>query len=64
MVFFDYPDTDDYLKYCTEKLGITLKIIGIYIMKERILTRGKFPLATTQYCTNWKRDIYSKWVRT
>jgi 3'-phosphoadenosine 5'-phosphosulfate sulfotransferase (PAPS reductase)/FAD synthetase len=42
--FFDYPETDDYLKYCSEKLDIPLNIIGSEIgLKERILSRGKFP---------------------
>ncbi|WP_078557155.1 phosphoadenosine phosphosulfate reductase family protein [Bacillus alkalicellulosilyticus] len=63
--FFDYPETDQYLEYAANKLGLPLTIIsGELGLKERIKERGKFPSSTTQFCTSYgKRDVYSKWVR-
>lgn len=63
--FFDYPETDEYLKYCSEKLGIKLITIASEKgLKERIEERGKWPAPAQQFCTSYqKRDCYAKWVR-
>lgn len=63
--FFDWPETDEYLKYASKTLDIPLIVLrGDKSLRQRIEDRGKFPGAATQYCTSYqKRDLYSKWVR-
>lgn len=63
--FFDWKETDDYLKYLSEKLELPLVILkGEKSLKQRIIDRRKFPSGQTQFCTSYtKRDVYSKWVR-
>ncbi|CAM3716265.1 hypothetical protein GCM10009865_03960 [Aeromicrobium ponti] len=64
--FFDWEETDDYLKYCSEKLGMPLIMLASDIsLKERIEMRGMWPSSAMQFCTSYmKRDTYSKWART
>ncbi|MFD1736082.1 phosphoadenosine phosphosulfate reductase family protein [Bacillus salitolerans] len=63
--YFDYPETDAYLTYAAEKLGLELVMIASDKgFKQRIVERGKFPAPNAQYCTSsLKRDVYAKWVR-
>lgn len=62
---FDWPQTDEYLRYCAKKLDLELIILsGDMGLEERIRERGQWPSSSTQYCTSYlKRDVYSKWVR-
>lgn len=63
--FFDWEETDQYLDYCSEKLGIELVTLAADMgLKERIEKRGMWPSSGMQYCTSFqKRDVYSKWAR-
>ncbi|MCM3164739.1 phosphoadenosine phosphosulfate reductase family protein [Metabacillus litoralis] len=63
--FFDWKETDEYLEYCQDILGLPMVILNPdKSLKERIIDRGKWPSGATQYCTSYqKRDTYSKWVR-
>jgi len=65
--YFDYPETDEYLRYCADHEAFNLPLVVISSpkgLKERIEDRGKFPSAQTQFCTSYqKRDVYAKWVR-
>lgn len=62
---FDWPQTDEYLRYCAEKLQLPLTIIhSPKSLEERIEERGLWPAPSQQYCTSYnKRDVYAKWVR-
>ncbi|MEB9892803.1 phosphoadenosine phosphosulfate reductase family protein [Bacillus cereus] len=62
---FDWPQTDEYLRYFSEELRLPLFLIwGEKSLEERIRERGKFPDASCRFCTSYmKRDVYGKWVR-
>ncbi|MCM3444009.1 MULTISPECIES: phosphoadenosine phosphosulfate reductase domain-containing protein [Metabacillus] len=63
--YFDYPETDQHLQYCSQMLDLKLVTIASDKgLKQRIEERGKWPSASTQFCTSYqKRDVYAKWVR-
>lgn len=63
--YFDYPETDEYLEYCSKLLNVDLVILASEKgLKQRIEERGKWPGPQQQYCTSSvKRDVYAKWVR-
>jgi len=63
--FFDWEETDEYLRYCASELDLPLTIISSDIsLKDRIEMRGMWPSPAMQYCTSFnKRDVYSKWAR-
>lgn len=63
--FFDWSETDEYLRYCANILDLPLVILSPEkSLKERILDRKMWPSGSTQFCTSYqKRDTYSKWVR-
>ncbi|WP_209124433.1 phosphoadenosine phosphosulfate reductase family protein [Alkalihalobacillus sp. BA299] len=62
---FDWPQTDEYLRYCAKKLDLPLVIISSpKSLEERIRDRGLWPAPSQQFCTSYqKRDVYAKWVR-
>ncbi|MCT1403855.1 phosphoadenosine phosphosulfate reductase family protein [Paenibacillus sp. p3-SID867] len=62
---FDCPQTDEYLRYASQKLGIPLVVIwGEKSLEERIRDRKMFPDKSCRFCTSYtKRDVYAKWVR-
>ncbi|WP_256209966.1 phosphoadenosine phosphosulfate reductase family protein [Paenibacillus sp. PDC88] len=62
---FDWPQTDEYLRYASEKLDIPLVVIwGDKSLEERIRDRKMFPDKSCRFCTSYtKRDVYAKWVR-
>lgn len=62
---FDWPQTDEYLRYASRMLDIPLVVIwGDMSLEERIRQRKKFPDKSCRFCTSYtKRDVYAKWVR-
>ncbi|MFX3637303.1 MAG: phosphoadenosine phosphosulfate reductase family protein [Candidatus Pristimantibacillus sp.] len=62
---FDWPQTDEYLRYFSEALELPLIVIwGEMSLEERIRERGMFPSSQCRFCTSYmKRDVYSKWIR-
>lgn len=62
---FDWPQTDRYLQYLSEKLDLPLIVIwGDLSLEERIRERKMFPDSSCRFCTSYmKRDVYAKWVR-
>jgi 3'-phosphoadenosine 5'-phosphosulfate sulfotransferase (PAPS reductase)/FAD synthetase len=62
---FDWPQTDEYLRYMSRMLDLPLIVIwGDMSLEERIRDRGMFPDSQCRFCTSYmKRDVYSKWVR-
>jgi 3'-phosphoadenosine 5'-phosphosulfate sulfotransferase (PAPS reductase)/FAD synthetase len=62
---FDWPQTDEYLRYLSSTLDLPLITIwGDMSLEERIRDRGKFPDSKCRFCTSFmKRDVYAKWAR-
>lgn len=62
---FDWPQTDEYLKYASRMLDIPLVVIwGDMSLEERIRDRKMFPDKSCRFCTSYtKRDVYAKWAR-